>query len=191
MTTQPLSYAQVAQYWVQAGGNPQAAEMAAAVADAESGLNPGTSNQKGVGLWVIPKSGTPAGSTDPTANARAAIQLSNNGTDWTRWCSTWSDNDCGCNGGSYLGSGSNALAALGQTGSYSVAGATPSSSGTGASSASTTGTTASTGTSSSAKKIILLIAVVVIIIGIFMYTQRRSGQGTPQSVSEPQAEPSA
>lgn len=159
--SQSLTYQQVQNIWISAGGNPQASSMAAAVADATSGLNPNAirnlpNGQQAIGLWGLPKNGQPPGSTDPTANARAAIQLSSNGTDWSQWCVTWSDNNCGLNGGSYLGSGSNALGALASTGTYSVAGSTPAGNGTGASSA--TSTSPSTATSHSNLLLILLLA---------------------------------
>src|SRR5215472_8165981 len=101
---QGLTLDQVENYWIQAGGNPQAAAMAAAIADASSGLNPTVTrtNADGttsVGLWLILKNGMPPGTTDPLSNARAAVQQSNNGTDWSQWCVAWSDNQCGCDGG--------------------------------------------------------------------------------------------
>ena len=165
-----LTFDQVENYWIQAGGNPQAASMAAAVADAESGLNAGASRtnpdgSSGVGLWLIPSNGTPPGSTDPLANARAAVQLSQNGTDWTQWCSTWSDNNCGQNNGTYLGSGANALMSLQtQAGnpSYNVFGSTPSSTGVGASTATSSLTGGST-TSSSSKNLLLIVGLLVVL----------------------------
>ena len=180
-----LTFDQVENYWIQAGGNPQAAAMAAAVADAESGLNPGAQRTNpdgtvGIGLWLIPQNGTPPGSTYPIASARAALQLSQNGTDWTQWCSTWSDNNCGCNGGTYLGSGSNALMSLGtqsEPASYNQFGATPSSTGQGASSAvASTGGTGSVGSSS---KSILLIGAVIVAILVVVYLSRKKS-ATPQ-----------
>ena len=61
-TQKPMTYADVENTWIQAGGNPQAASMAAAVADASSGFNPGASrtNPDGtvsIGLWLIPQTG--------------------------------------------------------------------------------------------------------------------------------------
>lgn len=123
-----LSYDQVMNLWVQAGGSPQSAAMAAAVADASSGLNPdaqntGSSGLISKGLFQIPSTQGALSTLDPTANTRAAIQLSNGGTDFSKWCSTWSDNDCGNSGGSYLGPGANALASLAQRGGqYNVVG---------------------------------------------------------------------
>jgi Lysozyme like domain len=183
---QGMTFDQVENAWIQAGGNPQVAAMAAAVADAESGLNPSATRTNpdgtvGVGLWLIPQNGTPPGSTDPLANARAALQLSQNGTDWTQWCSTWSDNNCGCNGGTYLGSGSNALMSLGtqsEPGSYNTFGTAPAGSGVGASSA-TSGLTGGSTTSSSSKKIIIFVALIAI-VGLIFWASRRKGQSQEQ-----------
>ena len=38
-------------------------------------------------------------------NARAAVAISNGGTNWRPWCTAWSDAACGTKGGSYLGRG--------------------------------------------------------------------------------------
>ena len=179
-----MTYSQVENTWVQAGGNPQAASMAAAIADAESGLNPNSNrtNPDGttsIGLWLIPKNGTPPGSTDPIANARAAIQLSNNGTDWTQWCSAWSDNNCGCNNGTYLGSGANALMSLQSqlgTGSYQMFGSTPAGTGVGASSAAGTTTSGTGGTSS---RTFMLIGLLVVVIAAIVFWSRRRAQTQP------------
>src|SRR6516162_2204167 len=173
-----LSFAQVENYWIQAGGSPQAAAMAAAVADAESGLNAAAQRTNpdgtvGIGLWLIPQNGTPPGSTDPIANARAAVQLSQNGTDWTQWCSTWSDNNCGENNGTYLGSGANALMSLAtQGGGYNVAGSTPTSIGTSASGA-TSGLTGGSTTGGGSKNYLLLGLLLVIVIAVFVLVNRK------------------
>ena len=187
-----LSFAQVENYWIQAGGSPQSAAMAAAVADAESGLNAAAQRTNpdgttGIGLWLLPQNGTPPGSTDPIANARAAVQLSQNGTDWTQWCSTWSDNNCGCNGGTYLGSGSNALMSLGTQkagASYNVFGSAPAGSGVGASSA-TSGLTGGTTTSSSTSKYLIFGIIIAIVVAIF-YFSRRKGEQQPPEAAPPQ-----
>ena len=183
-----LSFAQVENYWIQAGGSPQAAAMAAAVADAESGLNASAQRSNpdgtiGIGLWLIPQNGTPPGSTDPLANARAAVQLSQKGTDWTQWCSTWSDNNCGENGGTYLGQGANALMSLaGQKpgASYNVFGSTPSGSGVGASSATSGSGTGTSATGGSSSLLIFAIIVVVTIVIIFL-ARRKSRTEAPQA----------
>lgn len=181
-----LTYPQVENIWIQAGGNPQAAAMAAAVADASSGFDPSITrtNPDGttsVGLWLIPKNGQPPGSTDPMANARAAIQMSNNGTDWQQWCVAWSDNNCGQDGGSYLGDGSNALGSLAQRltpASYNVIGSSPAGSGVGASSATSSGTTTG-GQSSSGFSKVLLIIVLAGIAYVVVKVVRKRGAGPP------------
>jgi hypothetical protein len=182
--TKDLTYGDVENTWIQAGGNPQAAAMAAAIADASSGLNPAITrtNPDGttsVGLWLIPKNGTPPGSTDPVANGRAAVQLSGNGTDWSQWCVTWSDNNCGLDGGTYLGEGSNALASLGQRltpASYNVIGSAPSSTNQGASAATanTTGTPATSGSHT-----LILVAVLVIVVLVVVFIARRGASQVP------------
>ena len=176
--SQTLTYQQVQNVWISAGGNPQASSMAAAVADATSGLNPNAirnlpNGQQAIGLWGLPKNGQPAGSTDPAANARAAIQLSSNGTDWSQWCVAWSDNNCGLNGGSYLGSGSNALGALASTGTYSVSGSTPAGNGTGASSA-----TSSLSTASSSSNLLLILLLAGGAVLLFFALRRRTDEMT-------------
>src|SRR6516165_10296728 len=187
-----LTFDQVENYWVQAGGNPQAASMAAAVADAESGLNAGASRtnpdgSQGVGLWLLPSNGSPPGSTDPLANARAAVQLSQNGTDWTQWCSTWSDNNCGENNGTYLGSGANALMSLGTQkagASYNVFGSAPSGSGVGASSATSGLGGGSTATSSKSSYLIFAIIILIVIVIIFLARRKSQTEQRPSQESE-------
>src|SRR5215472_839558 len=184
--TKDLTYGDVENVWIQAGGNPQAAAMAAAVADASSGLNPGVTrtNPDGttsVGLWLIPKNGTPPGSTDAVANGRAAVQLSGNGTDWQQWCVTWSDNNCGLDGGTYLGEGANALASLGQRltpASYNVIGSSPTGSNTGASSAQNGSTT--TGSTGGAHSLIL-VGVLLIVVLVVVYVSRRAQRQVPEA----------
>jgi Lysozyme like domain len=175
-----LSFAQVENFWMQAGGSPQAAAMAAAVADAESGLNAAATRTNpdgtvGIGLWLVPQNGTPPGSTDPLANARAAVQLSQNGQDWSQWCSTWSDNNCGENNGTYLGSGSNALMSLGTQkagASYNVFGSAPAGSGVGASTA-TSGLGGNSTTTSSKSKYLAFAVIILIIVGIWFFSRRK------------------
>lgn len=178
-----MSFAEVKDIWVQAGGNPRAADMAAAVADASSGLNPGStvSNPDGtqsIGLWLIPINGRPPGSTDPLTNARAAVALSHNGTNWCSWCVAWSDNQCGKGGGTYLGEGSDALGALGQTGAYNVIGAQPTGSGTSASNASGGGTSA---TSSKLKSILIIVVLIAI---VYYYVRKRTGESSGAEESQ-------
>jgi hypothetical protein len=179
-TPKAMTMDQVENIWIKAGGNPQAAAMAAAIADASSGLNPNATftnpdGSVGVGLWLIDKTGMPPGSTDPLANARAAVQLSNNGTNWKNWCVAWSDNACGQSGGKYLEDGSNALGSLG--GQFNVAGAAPTDSGTSASIASTT--TPSTPSSGGGNKLLMIGAVLLVGFGIFYFFRQQRKEPLP------------
>lgn len=119
LSSNPLTAAQLMAVWIMAGGNPIHAQQAAAVALAESsghisgplatGYNQGGSapGSTDVGLWQINNFYHPAYATyDPIKNAKGAIIISHNGTDWTPWCSAWSNNDCT---GVFWGAGSNAL----------------------------------------------------------------------------------
>lgn len=185
-----LTFGQVEQVWIQAGGNPQAAAMAAAVADASSGLNPDATQQNpdgtiSKGLWQVSSALGALSSTDPMANARAAIQMSNNGTDWSGWCSTWSDNNCGLNKGTYLGEGSNALGSLaGKLGkaSYNVAGASPTTQGY---SASNTVASAKPTPGSSGKWGILLIGIIAVGGAIYYAQRKQSAAAIPRPVRRP------
>jgi hypothetical protein len=105
------SYTQLMNLWIQAGGSKLNAAMAAAVAMAESAGNPNATNNNGNGsidrgLWQINSVHGSQSTYDPVANARAAIQISNNGTTWRPWCTAYSDGLCGSKGGTYLGTGS-------------------------------------------------------------------------------------
>lgn len=76
------------QLWTQAGGNSANAQMAAAVAMAESSGQQGASSPAGdVGYWQInePIWGSTLATSDPMGNAKAAVQISNNGTNWNPW----------------------------------------------------------------------------------------------------------
>jgi len=101
------TYAQLQQLWRSVGGSAIAAPFAAAVALAESGGNSSdahtnTDGSTDRGLWQINSIHGGLSTLDPTANARAAVQISNNGTNWRPWCVVWSDGKCG---GTFLGSG--------------------------------------------------------------------------------------
>lgn len=83
-------YNELKQIWILNGGNPQAAGIAAAVALAESGGNPNATNTNGNGtidrgLWQINSIHGNLSTYDITANAKAAIQISSNGTNWMPW----------------------------------------------------------------------------------------------------------
>lgn len=104
------NYAQLEGVWIQAGGNAQAAPMAAAIAMAESNGDAnasGTNSNNSIdrGLWQINSVNGAQSSFDVMTNARAAISISNNGQTWRPWCTAYSDGACGTKGGSYLGSG--------------------------------------------------------------------------------------
>lgn len=115
-----ITFDEAMNLWVQAGGPAQSAAMAAAVADASSGLDPERETEAdGVtkrGLFQIASTLGPMSTVDPLANMRAAVSLSSGGTNFRKWCAAWSDNNCGNDGGTYLGEGSNALSALLQRG---------------------------------------------------------------------------
>lgn len=175
-----MTYDEVENLWIQAGGNPQSAAMAAAVADASSALNPDATQQNpdgtwSRGLWQISSANGALSSTDPKSNARAAILMSNNGSDWSQWCSTWSDNNCGLDHGTYLGEGANALASLAGklgTGSYNVIGSRPASGGGSASQ-----TVAQNASTPSGSNTSMILVVGAIILGIVIYyAQRRARQ---------------
>lgn len=101
------TYSQLKQLWTEAGGSASYASMAAAVAMAESGgrsdaVGNNTNGTVDRGLWQINSIHGSLSSTDPIANARAAVQISNNGTNWRPWCTVWSNGACG---GTFQGEG--------------------------------------------------------------------------------------
>jgi hypothetical protein len=84
------NYAQIEGIWTQAGGLPGAAPIAAAIAMAESGGNTtATDNDSNGtvdrGLWQINSVHGAQSTYDVMGNARAAIAISNNGTNWAAW----------------------------------------------------------------------------------------------------------
>ena len=88
------SYSQLEALWVQAGGQKAAAPIAAAIALAESGGNPTIANKQGVpafGLWQINIAAnanpqySQAQVLNPLGNAKAAVAISKNGTNWIPW----------------------------------------------------------------------------------------------------------
>lgn len=112
--------AQLESLWIQAGGDPNHAAEAAAIALAESGgnslaTNNGNSNGSvDRGLWQINSVHGSQSTFDPLANARAAVAISDNGTNWRPWCVAWSNGDCS---GDFLGPGSPVLRLLSPFGS--------------------------------------------------------------------------
>lgn len=81
--------------WTTSGGSPAAAQIAAAIAMAESSGNPSStsSNPDGgtnVGLWQLDTKGVGAGYSidqlkEPDTNCRVTIMGSLNGTNWGDW----------------------------------------------------------------------------------------------------------
>lgn len=96
---QVLTFTQLEQLWTQNGGDPTWAPVAAGVALAESGGSTTAANRSdpaggSFGLWQINGVHAPGGVAnagwvndmyDPNANARAAIAVSSNGTNWHPW----------------------------------------------------------------------------------------------------------
>ena|SRR5215471_18236812 len=85
-----LTKSQLQQLWIQAGGNPAQANMASAIAMAESGGRdvvspPNTDGSLDRGYWQINSSHGSQSTLDPLGNARAAIAISSNGTNWKPW----------------------------------------------------------------------------------------------------------
>jgi LysM repeat protein len=72
--------------WESAGGSSSAAFTAAEIAMAESGGNPNAlSPTNDYGLWQINGSNGSLATLDPYQNAKSAIALSGNGTNWDAW----------------------------------------------------------------------------------------------------------
>jgi hypothetical protein len=72
--------------WDANGGNPSAAFTAAEIAMAESGGNEFATGAAGErGYWQINPVNGSLSTYDPDGNARAAIELSDNGTNWSPW----------------------------------------------------------------------------------------------------------
>lgn len=83
-----LSCAGLESLWDVNGGNPGAAFMAAEIAEAESGGNQyAVSPTDDYGYWQINMAawGPYLATFNADGNARAAIQISKNGTDWQPW----------------------------------------------------------------------------------------------------------
>jgi LysM repeat protein len=81
-----LSCSGLEQLWTDAGGSPSAAFMAAEIAMAESGGNQyALSPTDDYGYWQINASNGSLATFNPYGNARAAITLSDDGTNWSPW----------------------------------------------------------------------------------------------------------
>src|SRR5947209_3734980 len=88
MTT--YTYAQLEGIWIQNGGNKAVAPLAAAIAMAESSGVSSASNTNSNGsidrgLWQINSVHGAQSTFDVNGNAKAAIAISSNGTNWTPW----------------------------------------------------------------------------------------------------------
>lgn len=85
------SFGQLEGLWIQAGGSRSAAPIAAAVALAESSGDPRNVGDGGTsyGLWQVHLPAHPQYSAsqmqNPLENAKAAVQISGNGTNWHPW----------------------------------------------------------------------------------------------------------
>lgn len=84
------NYAQLKALWIKNGGKAGAAGYAAAIALAESGGDPNAThvNADGSvdhGLWQINSVHGALSTLDPNANARAAVEISGNGSNFKPW----------------------------------------------------------------------------------------------------------
>src|SRR5438034_8147533 len=98
--------------WNQAGGSSATAPIAAAVALAESNGNARAVSRTGdFGLWQINARAHPEYDSGAMLyarpNAEAAVAISSDGTDWTPWCTAYTDGACGTKGGAYKPYGGN------------------------------------------------------------------------------------
>ena len=85
-----LGCAGLEQLWEAEGGSPGAAATAASIAEAESSgqVNATNVNSNGStdrGLWQINSIWGGQSTYNPAANARAAVQISHDGTDFSPW----------------------------------------------------------------------------------------------------------
>lgn len=90
-----FTHAQLMKLWTASGGSSGKADLAAAIAQAESGgsATVTSSNPDGgtnVGLWQLDTKGKGAGHTvaqlqNPATNARLTVAGSSDGTDWSAW----------------------------------------------------------------------------------------------------------
>jgi Lysozyme like domain len=95
-------HAALVQLWTSAGGSSSTANIAAAIAQAESSGRPAVTSPNpdggtNVGLWQLDTRGVGAGYTvaqlsDPLTNARITVMGSLNGTNWRYW-STYTGGD--------------------------------------------------------------------------------------------------
>ena len=94
-TAEVMTKAQIKALWTGNGGSAGTANVAAAVAMAESSgrtqiTSPNPDGGTNVGLWQLDTKGVGAGHSvaqlqDPATNARITIMGSANGTNWSKW----------------------------------------------------------------------------------------------------------
>lgn len=91
--------AQLQRLWIQAGGDPKVAPTAAAIAQAESGGDPGIVNSIGAtGLWQIYGNPFAGNAKDPLTNAKMAVaKYKGAGNKFTPW-TTYTGADTGPGG---------------------------------------------------------------------------------------------
>jgi Lysozyme like domain len=89
-----LSPAQIGELWLNAGGSRAAEGTAECIAHFESGGNTNAiSPTNDYGVWQINGSwGPEKASLNPVLNAEAAVQISDDGTNWSPWTTA---GDCG------------------------------------------------------------------------------------------------
>jgi hypothetical protein len=86
-----LSFEEVKRLWIQHGGDPGQANVAAAVATAESGRRPGATNASNTngtidrGLFQMNSIHGGCSTYDLDENVRCAVKLSRNGSYWKPW----------------------------------------------------------------------------------------------------------
>lgn len=85
-----LNCSQLESLWEQAGGSPSAAFTAAEVAMAESSgreyaTNSNTNGTTDRGYWQVNSTWGAESTFDPLRNAKAAVSISGNGTNWSPW----------------------------------------------------------------------------------------------------------
>jgi hypothetical protein len=90
MESGSLSCAQLEALWEEAGGSPSAAFTAAEVARAESGgrqyaTDNNSNGSTDRGYWQINSTWGTESTYDPLGNAKAAVAISSDGTNWEPW----------------------------------------------------------------------------------------------------------
>lgn len=81
-----LSFTQLEALWVSVGGNPAFESTAGCIAEQESsGRVDAVSPTSDFGLWQINSTHGAEASLNPVVNARAAVSISDDGTNWSQW----------------------------------------------------------------------------------------------------------